>query len=65
NYKSAALNQLSYAGDPHTKAVFSEFFKSWPVTERYTSIPAYHSFVHHGISVSVQNRLPYGLVPSN
>jgi len=28
NYKSAALNQLSYAGVPHTKAVFSEFIKS-------------------------------------
>jgi hypothetical protein len=28
NYKSAALNQLSYAGVPHTKAVFSELIKS-------------------------------------
>jgi hypothetical protein len=28
NYKSAALNQLSYAGVPaHTKAAFSEFIK--------------------------------------
>ena len=32
NYKSAALNQLSYAGVPHTKAVFNELIKSssWP-----------------------------------
>jgi hypothetical protein len=29
NYKSAALNQLSYAGVPHTKAVFSELIKSF------------------------------------
>jgi hypothetical protein len=28
NYKSAALNQLSYAGISHTKAVFSELIKS-------------------------------------
>jgi hypothetical protein len=28
NYKSAALNQLSYAGVPYTKAVFSELIKS-------------------------------------
>src|SRR5262249_18784500 len=28
NYKSAALNQLSYAGVLHTKAVFSELIKS-------------------------------------
>jgi hypothetical protein len=28
NYKSAALDQLSYAGVPHTKAVFSELIKS-------------------------------------
>jgi hypothetical protein len=28
NYKSAALNQLSYAGLLHTKAVFSELIKS-------------------------------------
>jgi hypothetical protein len=28
NYKSAALNQLSYAGVPNTKAVFSELIKS-------------------------------------
>jgi len=28
NYKLAALNQLSYAGIPHTKAVFSELIKS-------------------------------------
>jgi len=28
NYKSAALNQLSYAGVPHTKAVFRELIKS-------------------------------------
>jgi len=28
NYKSAALNQLSYAGVPHTKAVFGELIKS-------------------------------------
>jgi hypothetical protein len=27
NYKSAALNQLSYAGIPYTKAVFSELIK--------------------------------------
>jgi hypothetical protein len=27
NCKSAALNQLSYAGVPHTKAVFSELIK--------------------------------------
>ena len=27
NYKSAALNQLSYAGVPHTKAVFTELIK--------------------------------------
>jgi len=27
NYKSAALDQLSCAGVPHTKAVFSEFIK--------------------------------------
>jgi len=27
NYKSAALNQLSYAGVPQTKAVFSELIK--------------------------------------
>jgi hypothetical protein len=31
NYKSAALNQLSYAGVPHTKAVFSELIKSLSV----------------------------------
>jgi hypothetical protein len=28
NYKSAALNQLSYAGVFYTKAVFSELIKS-------------------------------------
>jgi hypothetical protein len=28
NYKSAALDQLSYAGVPQTKAVFSELIKS-------------------------------------
>jgi hypothetical protein len=28
NYKSAALNQLSYAGVPNTKAAFSELIKS-------------------------------------
>ena len=28
NYKSAALNQLSYAGVLHMKAVFSELIKS-------------------------------------
>jgi hypothetical protein len=28
NYKSAALNQLSYAGVLHTKAVVSELIKS-------------------------------------
>jgi hypothetical protein len=28
NYKSAALNQLSYAGVLHTKAVFNELIKS-------------------------------------
>jgi hypothetical protein len=28
NYKSAAPNQLSYAGVSHTKAVFSELIKS-------------------------------------
>jgi len=28
NYKSAALNQLSYAGIPYTKAVFSGLIKS-------------------------------------
>jgi hypothetical protein len=28
NYKSAALNQLSYAGILHMKAVFSELIKS-------------------------------------
>jgi hypothetical protein len=28
NYKSAALNQLSYAGIPYTKAVFSALIKS-------------------------------------
>jgi hypothetical protein len=28
NYKSAALNQLSYAGVRYTKAVFSELIKS-------------------------------------
>src|SRR5262249_61780318 len=33
NYKSAALNQLSYAGVPHTKAVFREFIKSLSLTE--------------------------------
>jgi hypothetical protein len=27
NYKSAALNQLSYAGIPYTKAVFSALIK--------------------------------------
>jgi hypothetical protein len=34
NYKSAALNQLSYAGATHTKAVFSELIKSspWPIS---------------------------------
>src|SRR2546430_15626048 len=32
NYKSAALNQLSYAGVPHTKAVFSELIKSRDVS---------------------------------
>jgi hypothetical protein len=33
NYKSAALDQLSYAGAAHTKAVFSEFIKSSSVIE--------------------------------
>ena len=28
NYKSAAVNPLSYAGVAHTKAVFSELIKS-------------------------------------
>jgi hypothetical protein len=28
NYKSAALNQLSYAGVPHTRAVFGQLIKS-------------------------------------
>ena len=28
NYKSAALNQLSYAGVTHTKAVFNGLIKS-------------------------------------
>jgi hypothetical protein len=30
DYKSAALNQLSYAGVPHTKAVLSELIKNSP-----------------------------------
>jgi hypothetical protein len=29
NYKSAALDQLSYAGVPHTKAVFSELIQEF------------------------------------
>jgi hypothetical protein len=36
NYKSAALNQLSYAGAATYETVFSEFIKSLSVTERST-----------------------------
>jgi hypothetical protein len=36
NDKSAALDQLSYPGISHTKAVFSELIKSSSVTERCT-----------------------------
>ena len=35
NYKSAALNQLSYAGVPHTKAVFIELIKSSSATDSW------------------------------
>jgi hypothetical protein len=32
NYKSAALNQLSYVGIPYTKAVFGKLIKSSSMT---------------------------------
>ena len=51
NYKSAALNQLSYAGVSHTKAVFSELIKSssWPISRTALQRrPRFHgSFLGH------------------
>jgi len=45
NYKTAALNQLSYAGIPYTKAVFSGLIKRW-------SPPIFAHLAAKGIKVS-------------
>jgi len=54
NYKSAALNQLSYAGVPNTKAVFSELIKSLHDPSR---VPRCKGIKFHGLFLRPENGL--------
>jgi hypothetical protein len=58
NYKSAALNQLSYAGVLHTKAVFSGLIKRSSRSISRTALPKGSKF--HGPGIRNDLGLPPG-----